>query len=294
MGLGLAVRVGCTVGLCRSQRSAGRQRDTVVLGETPNIAARMQSVAEPGEVVISAATGRLVAGWFVIEDTGVQAMKGVPEPMTLQRVLRPSAARSRLEARSLRGLAPIVGRAGERQLLLDAWNAVVRGGAASCTSAARPASGSLASPWHCASASLGSRTAGSRAPCTLYVQNTAFHPMSRWWNRCSGSSRATDRLIGFGGSRPGCVPSVSPRKKSSLWSTVFLALPRSELECDRGAEPRSAPAPDDRRAGRVARRARAGAIPSWCWWRICTGATPPASSCRAVSPCAYPPNGCCS
>jgi class 3 adenylate cyclase len=64
-----------------------------VFGETPNIAARVQSAAEPDPVVITAATQRLVAGMFVVEDRGPQALKGVREPVTLYRVVQPSGVR---------------------------------------------------------------------------------------------------------------------------------------------------------------------------------------------------------
>ena len=128
LGRGLSVRVGLHSGPCVIRTvGAGGRRDTVVLGETPNIAARVQAAAEPGEVMISTATHRLVAGWFVVEEVGARAMKGVPEPIVLHRVVRPSAVRSRLEARSSTGgLVPLVGRDEERQLLFDGWDKSVR------------------------------------------------------------------------------------------------------------------------------------------------------------------------
>ena len=73
LGRGLSVRVGLHSGPCVIRTvGAGGRRDTVVLGETPNIAARVQAAAEPGEVMISAATHRLVAGWFVVEEVGAR------------------------------------------------------------------------------------------------------------------------------------------------------------------------------------------------------------------------------
>ena len=67
-----------------------------VFGETANVAARVQGAAEPDTVVITAATQRLVAGLFVVEDRGAQHLKGVREPVTLYRVVQPSGVRSRL------------------------------------------------------------------------------------------------------------------------------------------------------------------------------------------------------
>src|SRR5262249_56024372 len=67
-----------------------------VVGETANVAARVQGAAEPDTVVITAATQHLVAGMFVVEDRGPQILKGVREPVTLYRVVQPSGVRSRL------------------------------------------------------------------------------------------------------------------------------------------------------------------------------------------------------
>ncbi len=70
-----------------------------VFGETANIAARVQGAAEPDTVVITAATQRLVAGMFVVEDAGRRCSKGVREPVALYRVVQPSGVRSRLDSR---------------------------------------------------------------------------------------------------------------------------------------------------------------------------------------------------
>src|SRR5689334_19683384 len=80
-----------------------------VFGETPNVAARVQTAAEPDTVVISAATQRLVAGMFVINELGPQALKGVREPLTLYRVVQPSGVRGRLDIAAGR-LTRFVGR----------------------------------------------------------------------------------------------------------------------------------------------------------------------------------------
>jgi predicted ATPase len=91
-----------------------------VFGETANIAARTQSAAEPDTVVITAATQRLVAGLFVVEDCGPQHLKGVREPVTLYRVVQPSGVRSRLDVAAGR-LTRFVGRDIELATLIDRW-----------------------------------------------------------------------------------------------------------------------------------------------------------------------------
>jgi class 3 adenylate cyclase len=90
---------------------AGAGQDTDVFGETPNIAARVQAIAEPGTVLITDAAQRLVAGLFVVEERGAQALKGIERPVQLYRVIQPSGVRGRLQATAAaRGLTPFVGR----------------------------------------------------------------------------------------------------------------------------------------------------------------------------------------
>jgi class 3 adenylate cyclase/predicted ATPase len=91
-----------------------------VFGETANIAARVQGAAEPDTVVITAATQRLVAGMFVVEDCGPQTLKGVRDPVTLYRVGQPSVVRSRLAVAAGR-LTRFVGREVELATLNDRW-----------------------------------------------------------------------------------------------------------------------------------------------------------------------------
>src|SRR5277367_1302725 len=91
-----------------------------VFGETPNIAARVQTAAEPDTVVITATTQRLIAGLFVVEERGAQPLKGVREPVTLYRVVRPSGMHSRLDIAAGR-LTGFVGREPELATVIDHW-----------------------------------------------------------------------------------------------------------------------------------------------------------------------------
>src|SRR4029450_11205860 len=89
--------------------STGRQ-EQLALGETPNVAARIQGLAAPNTLVISDATSRLVQGYFECQDLGEQTLRGVAEPITVYRVLNESGATSRLDVAQSRGLTPLVGR----------------------------------------------------------------------------------------------------------------------------------------------------------------------------------------
>ena len=107
---------------------AGAGKDTDVFGDTPNTAARVQAAAEPGTVVITDATHRLISGLFVVDQLGAQALKGIERPVLLYRVIQPSGVRGRLEAAAAtRGLTPFVGREDELGLLMSRWERALGG-----------------------------------------------------------------------------------------------------------------------------------------------------------------------
>ena len=98
-----------------------------IVGEAPNIAARLQTFATPGSLVMSEATLRLVEGLFEVEPLGPQMLKGVSAPIAIYRVLRPSAAPNRFEARSGQSLTPLVGRETEVGFLAKRWESAIEG-----------------------------------------------------------------------------------------------------------------------------------------------------------------------
>jgi class 3 adenylate cyclase/tetratricopeptide (TPR) repeat protein len=122
----LAVRIGIDSG--RVVVGAGTGNAVDAFGDAANIAARVQAAAEPGSVMISEATQRLVAGLFIVEDRGAHPLKGVPQPVRLYRVIRPSGARGRFEAASAAGgLTSFVGREDELRSLMSRWERVLEG-----------------------------------------------------------------------------------------------------------------------------------------------------------------------
>jgi class 3 adenylate cyclase/tetratricopeptide (TPR) repeat protein len=99
----------------------GASREEAVVGDVPNLAARLQALAEPGTVVIGHATRRLLGGLFQLEDLGPQRLKGFTEPLAAWRISGESPAEGRFEARHTAGLTPLVGRKEEIALLLRRW-----------------------------------------------------------------------------------------------------------------------------------------------------------------------------
>jgi class 3 adenylate cyclase/predicted ATPase len=121
-GLRLAVRLGIHTGpVVVGAVGTGARQEQLALGDTPNIAARLQGLAAPDTVVISAATSRLIQGYFLVHDLGLQTLRGVTTPLQIYRVLGESGAQSRLDIATTKGLTPLVGREHELGVLLDCW-----------------------------------------------------------------------------------------------------------------------------------------------------------------------------
>ena len=110
-------------------RRAGGRRDLIgralsgaLLGETPNLSARLQGIAEPNKVVIADGTRRLLGKLFELEDLGAKDLKGIAGPVKAWAVLRASSPESRFEALHGGGLTELVGREEELELLLRRWS----------------------------------------------------------------------------------------------------------------------------------------------------------------------------
>jgi class 3 adenylate cyclase len=126
----LRVRVGIATGLVvvGDVIGTGAAQEQAVVGETPNLAARLQTVADPDAVVIAQSTRHLVQGLFDLADLGHHDLKGFAEPVQAWRVLGQSRRQDRFEARHAKGVTPLVGREQELGLLLDRWQQAKEGG----------------------------------------------------------------------------------------------------------------------------------------------------------------------
>jgi class 3 adenylate cyclase len=126
----LAARVGIATGLVvvGDLVGVGAAQEEAVIGETPNLAARLQGAAEPGQVAISEQTRRLVGSSFVIVDVGPRQLKGLEYPVPMFAVTgEGAAASSRFETRPGLRVGPIVGRDQELALLQERWSGAVVG-----------------------------------------------------------------------------------------------------------------------------------------------------------------------
>ncbi len=127
-GFRLAIRVGIHTGLVVVGEMGGVGRhEQLALGDTPNVAARLQGIAAPNTLVISAATLPLLGGFFAYQSLGTPLLKGVAQSLEVYQVLYEHMARSRLEAAGRTGLTPLVGREPEVALLRERWAQVKEG-----------------------------------------------------------------------------------------------------------------------------------------------------------------------
>ena len=122
-GGALASRVGIATGLVvvGDLIGSGDAQERGVVGETPNLAARLQEMAPPNAVLVAESTRRLVGDLFDYRDLGAVAIKGLTEPVLAWQVLGESTVESRFEALRSATLSPLVGRDEEVQLLLRRW-----------------------------------------------------------------------------------------------------------------------------------------------------------------------------
>lgn len=127
-GTGLDVRVGIHTGLVvvGDMDESDSLESNAIVGQTPNMAARIQSIAELNSVYISGDTHKLVSGFFECVDLGLHELKGISRPVHLFRAMHESTARSRLEA-TASGLTPFTGRDAELDLLMQRWLKAHRG-----------------------------------------------------------------------------------------------------------------------------------------------------------------------
>jgi class 3 adenylate cyclase/predicted ATPase len=125
----LQVRVGLATGLVvvGDLIGEGAAQEQGVVGETPNLAARLQALAEPGQLVISNSTRRLTGGMFEYHALGRVSLKGLADPVQAWQVLGASAVESRFEAQHGAALTPLVGREEELELLLRRWRKAASG-----------------------------------------------------------------------------------------------------------------------------------------------------------------------
>ena len=175
----IAVRIGIHTGLViAGELRAGNTVESVaVVGEAPNVVARLQEMAEPNTVIISGATFDLVEGLFDCEDLGFSTLKGLSRPIRLHRVQGESAAPNRLAARALRGLTPMIGRDDKLEQLLVLWAQARTGNLAVAALSGEPGVGKSRLVAEIERRAAAEGAACIELRCSPFYENSALYPV---------------------------------------------------------------------------------------------------------------------
>jgi predicted ATPase len=164
-----------------------------IYGDAPNIAARVQALAEPGTVVVTARVQRQIAGLFVAEECGSHELKGVPEPVTLFRLVRASGGGRRLAQRHL---TPLVGREEEIAMLMRRWERARLGDGQLVLIVGEPGLGKSRLVEELHTRLRDTPHTWTEWSCSQLLQNTPLHPIADWGRqRFGGTETAAEQQL---------------------------------------------------------------------------------------------------
>lgn len=220
----LRVRIGIHTGLVViGEVGVGDHAHLLALGETPNLAARLQSIADPDTVVMSHATQRLVDGYFSCQSLGPYTMRGVTTPVEVYRVLGESQARNRLDIATT--LTPLVGRDHELGLLLNRWHDAKEGTGHGVFLSGEPGVGKSRLVHELKERVQTETALALEASCSPYHQNSAFHPVIDFLQRLLQFQRgdsAEEKLVKL---QDTVQRSHLPMEEAVPLLATFLSLP---------------------------------------------------------------------
>ena len=249
----LQVRIGIASGLVvvGDLIGAGSAQEQAIVGETPNLAARMQAVAEPGAIVIAESTRRQVGAVFDVAELGPQSVKGFAEPQPAWRVLAENRALGRFEALRSRA-TPLVGREEELELLLRRWAQAKSGGLRMVLISAEPGIGKSRLAEALAERISAEPHIRLRYFCSPHHQDSAFYPVIAQMERAAGFSRddapetklaKLQALLGRAGDRNG-IETVMPGRGPGHLADAAPAIAGSSPAMTRKIETAAAPLED--------------------------------------------------
>ena len=239
-GIDLHVRIGIDTGLVVAGAPAADEgMEDVAVGVPPNIAARLQALAAPDSVVISAAAYRLIAGYFDCRDLGFHTIRGISQPMAIYQVLHESGARTRLDVAARRGLPLMQGRDDELATLADRWAQARAGQGGVALMAGEPGIGKSRLIW-----ALQQHVAQSpdafliHLDCSPYFMNTALYPVVQMLERVlefglDDTEQRLDKMDGLLAQYGFDLPAVGPLLARLLAVPFEGRYPPLDLPADR-------------------------------------------------------------
>jgi class 3 adenylate cyclase len=190
------IRIGIATGLAVVGNLAGEDvaQQHGIVGETPNLAARLQALAEPNTVVIAPTTRRLTGGLFDYRDLGAVALKGFADTVQAWQVMGLSAAESRFEALHEAGVAPLLGRDEELELLLRRWKQAKSGEGRVVLLSGEAGIGKSRLATALLEQIAGEPHLRLRYFCSPHHTDSALHPIIAQLERAAGFEREDDPL----------------------------------------------------------------------------------------------------
>ena len=188
----LQARIGIATGLVVVGEiiGTGAAQERSIVGETPNLAARLQALAEPDTILISEATQRLLGRMFELAPTGEQTMKGFSHPVPAWRVLGDAPVQSRFAGIHIGGNLPLIGRAHEMGLMLDRWRLARQGEGQIVTVIGEAGIGKSRVIEALQEALAGEGHARIHLQCSPYHSDSALHPVIRHLAHAAGFAGA--------------------------------------------------------------------------------------------------------
>jgi len=193
-GVDFRIRMGINTGLVVVGAIGGDLRmDYTAVGDTTNLAARLMSIAKPGQTVVSRRTQHLRAGFFVFEDLGEFQLKGKTEPVRAYALVREIQGRTRLEVSKERGLTPLVGRDREIQRLRQGYQRVVGGNGVIVLLVGDPGVGKSRLLYEFLQGLDGSGALELETTCVSYGRSMAYRPIVELLRRYLGLADGATR-----------------------------------------------------------------------------------------------------
>jgi class 3 adenylate cyclase/predicted ATPase len=190
----LQVRIGIATGpvVVGAGSDQQAQAGQLAVGETPNLAARLQNLADPDHIVVGPGTHRLAGGVFDYDDMGPCHLKGIVEPVHARRVVGESVVEGRFEAQAGIALTPMVGRGEEVELLLSRWRQACDGDGRVVLLSGEPGIGKSRLVQALSERIADEPHTRLRYQSSPFFTNSAFHPFIEHLERAAGFDRADD------------------------------------------------------------------------------------------------------
>ena len=230
-GVTLAARLGIHTGLVVVGEMGGRGRqEQLAVGETPNVASRLQALAAPNSLVVSAATHRLAHTFFTFEDLAEHTLKGLSAPLRVFRVLGESGVQSPLEITRASGLTALVGRQREVDLLAAQWARVRQGEGRVVLISGEAGLGKSRLVEAMKDHVAAEPHVQIEWRCSPYYQHTALYPLIDFlqrrlgWRRDDSAAERLDKLEALLAPYDVPLPEVVPQSYAARWARPRLLI----------------------------------------------------------------------